>query len=353
MKPSSLLPLITLVAVGSLTFSGCGSSEQVNESASSSSSTAAEGATQYPLTIENCGVTAVIEYAPQQAVSLDQNATEIMLSLGLADRMVGTASWTDPVLETLAADNEKVPRLSDNAPSYEVLMAADPDFVAASFGRHYKVGGVVTRDRLTENGVPSYLSPTDCDQNQSINGGGQRTQPLTDEALFQEIREIAEIFDVQQKGEQLIQELETRADAATQGIKKYDATVAFWFADTKTPYMAGGKGAPQYLATSTGMTNVFADQTDDWPALTWESVVEADPQVLVLGDLKRDRFPGDRLDDKISFLTQDPLTQNMAAVQEEHFIPLHGAEMNPSIRYVEGLEKIRDWMDEHAAELGG
>lgn len=349
--------LPALLAISALALTGCGASEVVSDQATSEQSTAssasAEGATQYPLTIENCGTTTVIEHAPERAVSLDQNSTEILLSLGLADRMVGTASWTDPILENLAVDNEKVPRLADNAPTYEVLMDAAPDFVTASFGRHYATGGVVTRDRLAESDIPSYLSPTDCDNGQSINGGGQRTQPLqTDEALFQEIRELAEIFDVTTRGEELIADLQARATAAAEGIASHDATVAFWFADTKTPYIAGGRGAPQFLATSTGLTNAFADQADDWPALTWESVVDANPDLLLLGDLQRDRFPGDRLDDKITFLSEDPLTSSMNAVVNERYITLHGAEMNPSIRYVDGLEKIRAWIDEHADELG-
>lgn len=99
------------------------------------------------------------------------------------------------------------------------------------------------------------------------------------------------------------------------------------------------------------MENVFGDATDDWPAVGWETVVDADPDILVLGDLQRDRFPGDRLDDKISFLREDPLTRTLDAVEEERFIALHGAEMNPSIRFVDGLEKIRAWWDTHEDEL--
>lgn len=345
--------LFALTAISALILTGCGASEEVPsaESKNASTTSAGEGKTQYPLTIENCGVQTVIEEAPERAVSLDQGSTEILLSLGLADRMVGTASWTDPILEDLASENEKVPRLADNAPSYEVLMDADPDFVTASFGRHYNTGGVVTRDRLSETNIPSYLSPTDCDNGQSINGGGKRTTPYDTDALFQEIRELAEVFDVQSRGEELIKELQDREKAATEGVDFNEIGVGFWFADTKTPYIAGDMGAPANLASSTGMKNLFAEGDDDWEALTWEAIVDANPQVLVLGDLQRDRFPGDRLDDKIEFLTTDPLTQEIDAVKNENFIALHGAEMNPSIRYVDGLEKIKTWWNENHEDL--
>lgn len=338
----------TLAAVVLVGLTGCGASEVVAEP---QAAPAGEGRTEYPLTLENCGQEVTIDAAPARVVSLDQNSTEILLSLGLEDRIVGTASWTDPVLDTLAEANEGVPRLADNAPTYEVLLGADPDFVTASFGRHYTEGGVVTRERLQETGIGSYLSPTDCDNGQSVNGGSTRTTPLTADALYQEIRELAEVFDVADRGARLVADLQDRAAAATEGVDFGGRTVMFWFADTKTPYVAGGLGSASLLATTTGMENVFRDTADDWPAVGWESVVEADPDILVLGDLQRDRFPGDLLEDKIAFLEEDELTRTLDAVGHERFIALHGAELNPSIRFVDGLEKIQAWWTANEDEL--
>lgn len=301
--------------------------------------------------ISNCGAEQTFDAAPHSVVSLDQNSTEILLSLGLADSMVGTASWTDPVLDSLADANATVPRLADNAPTYEVLLGTDPDFVTASFGRHYASAGVASRDRLAETAINSYLSPTDCDNGESVNGGGTRTHALTIDALYQEIRDLAEIFDVQDRGEALVTELQDRATTASDGLDFDGRTVMFWFADTKTPYIAGGLGSAALLASATNMTNVFAETADDWPAVGWETVVDADPDILVLGDLQRDRFPGDRLDEKIQFLETDPLTTDLEVVREQRYISLHGAEMNPSIRFVDGLEKIRAWWDENKDEL--
>ncbi|MEX0151325.1 ABC transporter substrate-binding protein [Microbacterium sp. LMI1-1-1.1] len=338
------LPLLLTVAV---TATGCGASEAVPESTAA----AGAGSTVYPLTLENCGRSVTIDAPPQRVVSLDQDSTEILLALGLQDRVVGTASWTDPVLDALAAANADVPRLADNAPTYEVVLGADPDFVTASFGRHFAQGGVATRDRFAETGIPSYLSPTDCEGDVMMNAGGTRTTPLTIDVLYDEIRELAEVFDVGDRGEALVGDLQQRAATALDGVDLDGATVAFWFADTKTPYMASSRSNAGLLASLSGMTNVFADESDDWVATGWETVVEKDPDILVLGDLQRDRFPGDRLDDKIAFLESDPLTSTLSAVKEHRYIALHGAELNPSIRFVDALEKIRAWADENAGAL--
>ncbi|WP_304451241.1 ABC transporter substrate-binding protein [Nocardiopsis sp. YSL2] len=332
-------PLATVSAaliVAALT--GCGASEPVPEQ----TAVTGEGATQYPLTVDNCGQEVTFDAAPQRVVSLDQGSTEILLSLGLEERMVGTASWTDPVLEDLARANDEVPRLADEAPTYEVALDTDPDFVTASFGRHFAQGGVAERDRFAETGIETYLSPTDCDGGTSINGGGTRTEPLTIDSLYQEIRELARIFDVSERGEELVAELEDRRQAALADVDSSGSSIAFWFADLRTPYVAGGKGSANLLATEVGATNVFADLDDDWPATTWESFVDREPDVLVLGDLSRERWPGDQLQEKIDFLSTDPVTRDLTAVREERFVSLHGAEMNPSIRTIDGLEALAD-----------
>ncbi|MBM7368295.1 ABC transporter substrate-binding protein [Gordonia hydrophobica] len=337
--------VVALLAVSAL--AACGESEKVDDSAAAA---AGEGTTSYPLTIENCGTSQTFTEAPQRVVSLDQGSTEILLSLGLADRIQGTASWTDPVLESLAEANSTVKRLADNAPTYEVVMGTNPDFVTASFGRHFKKeGGVATRERLAETDVETYLSPTDCEGSNVINGGGTRTKPLTIDSLYQEISELSQIFDVPERGQQLVDELKSRTAAATEKVKQDGRTVAFWFADTKTPYIAGGLGSAQLIATTVGTENVFSDLDDDWPATTWSAVVQRNPQVLVLGDLQRARFPGDLLAEKKTFLESDPVTKVMPAVQKQQYVALHGAEMNPSIRMVDGIEKLAAWLSQNPA----
>ena len=88
--------------------------------------------TQYPLTIDNCGAKVTVEKAPKRAVGLGQNSAEILLLLGLEDRMVGTAFWPSKVLPQLVEANSKVKLLTVEFPTFESILAEDPDFVAAS-----------------------------------------------------------------------------------------------------------------------------------------------------------------------------------------------------------------------------
>lgn len=332
---------IALVAA-TLTVAGCSTTETETGTEQDVSVSSAE--TNYPLTIDNCDHSVTIAAPPQRAVSLNQGSTEILLSLGLADRMVGTATWTDPVRENLAADNGKVPRLADNKPSFEVVLDTEPDFVSASFGGTLGEGGVAGRDQLDRLGVPSYLSPTDCDgkNDESVNADGNRTEPLTMDSVYKEIRELAAIFDVRDRGESFVAELEHRYETAAGEIDASDVSLAFWFADTSTPYVAGCCGSSGIITNSVGAKNVFDDTTNEWPQVSWESVLDRDPTALVLGDLSRRSVEGDALDSKIAFLESNPVTQRLSAVQNKRYIVVNGADMNPSIRTVDGIEKVAD-----------
>lgn len=49
--------------------------------------------TVYPLTIKNCGLDITFNKAPERVATVGQNSTEILYSLGLAERVVGTSLW--------------------------------------------------------------------------------------------------------------------------------------------------------------------------------------------------------------------------------------------------------------------
>src|SRR5690606_17298957 len=73
--------------------------------------------TQYPLTIKNCGIDVTFTKAPARAVGLGQGSAEIMLMLGLEDKMVGTAFWPNKPMPQLAEAYAKVKLLSIEFPT--------------------------------------------------------------------------------------------------------------------------------------------------------------------------------------------------------------------------------------------
>lgn len=324
-----------LLCAGALALTACGGG------AAEKTAGAGDKARGYPVTVASCGKKAEVKAPPRRAVSLDQGSSEILLSLGLADRMVGTGTWTDPVLKNLAKDNAEVERLADRYPSLERVLAKEPDFVSASFLYTVGKGGVADRAKFTELGVPVYVSPTDCAGKDNDGGGdGKRVKTLTMDTVYGEIRDLAKVFDVEKRGEKLVADLKGRVAKATDDIDASDTTLLYWFANSDAPYMAGCCGAPGIITRELGAKNVFDDTREEWPQINWETVADRDPDVLVIGDLTRKSQSAESAAAKIKFLETNPATRNLTAVKKKRYVLLSGQAMNPTIRTVDGIEQV-------------
>ncbi|MFW0788840.1 ABC transporter substrate-binding protein [Gordonia sp. CPCC 205333] len=321
-----------LSAVATLSIAACGA-ETVDDPAASEAS-------GYPITVANCGRDVTVRSAPQRIASLNQSSTEILLSLGLADRIAGTSTWTDPVLPTLAAANSKINRISDNWPSLEAVLNVEPDFVTSSFTSTIGPAGTVTTpERLRGFGIESYTSPSDCDDKIADDGDGSRSKALTLDIVYREITELARLTGVPAAGVKLIASLKERAANAS-STKAAGQSALFWFANSESPYMAGCCGAPGIIANAVGLRNVFEDTKQEWPQINWEEVASRNPDVLVLGDLTRRDQSAESAETKIKFLESHPVTKQMDAVRNKRYIIVTGAELNPSLRTVYGIENV-------------
>lgn len=301
--------------------------------------------TSYPLTITNCGVEVTIEKAPQRAVALGQNSAEILLLLGLEDRLVASAFWPTKVLPELAEANEKVKLLTVELPTLESILAQEPDFIAAQLplllGPDSKVS---KREDFDTLGIPSYLAPGICNTRKDTGDFyGSRQQLWNMDLLYQEIEELAQIFDVADRGEQLIAEFKKReADLRARFGNNPDLTFLFWFSSPSVAdnaYLGGKNGASGFIADVLGGRNAITTETE-WPTVGWEGIIAANPTVIVAASLDRDRWDLDKVENKIAFLKNDPTVSQMEAVKNGYIVTMNGAAMNPTIRTIYGAEEI-------------
>ncbi|NEC69728.1 ABC transporter substrate-binding protein [Streptomyces sp. SID9727] len=317
-----------------LPLTACGGSPSGKAEASG----AADG---YPVVLRNCGRTVTVDAAPRRAVSVDQGTTEILLSLGLQDRMAATATWTDPVMKGLEKANEGVKRIADNRPSSEKVLDQEPDFVAADFESTLAKGGVAPREQFEELGVPTYVSPADCTaKDNTKDGDGVRTGALTMDSVYDEVRDLSRVFGVPERGEKLVAGLRARIREAADGVDGSGTSVLYWFANSESPYLAGCCGAPGIITRELGLKNVFDDTHEEWPQINWETVADRNPDLLVIGDLTRKSQTAESAAGKIAFLESNPVTKTMDAVRHKRYVLLSGQAMNPTIRTVEGVELV-------------
>jgi iron complex transport system substrate-binding protein len=160
------------------------------------------------------------------------------------------------------------------------------------------------------------------------------------DSVYTEVRELAQVFGVPERGDALVEKLRARVAKATDGIDASNASLLYWFSDSKAPYLAGCCGAPGVITRELGAKNVFDDTHDEWPQISWETVADRNPDVLVIGDLSRTIQTAESAEKKIEFLESNPVTKTMDAVKSRRYVLLSGQAMNPTIRTVEGLERV-------------
>lgn len=302
--------------------------------------------TSYPLKIDNCGRAVTYAKAPQRAIGLGQNSAEVMLALGLEERMVGTAFWPSKVLDEFAEANAKVKLLSVEFPTFESILGERPDFVAAALpslvGPNSKVA---KREDFDNLGIATYLSPSTClDASGAKDVYGSRAKLWTSELLYKEIDELSRIFDVADRGQKLIADFKAREAALRAGVSTGGRKLRylFWFSSpspSADAYLGGKNGASGFIADLLGGTNALNTEAE-WPTLGWEAIIAADPDVIVVASLDRNRWELDKPDAKIKFLTTDPAVSQMRAVRDKAIVVMDGQAMNPTLRTVYGAEQV-------------
>ncbi|NCE87649.1 ABC transporter substrate-binding protein [Pseudomonas sp. Q1] len=308
--------------------------------------------TQYPLTVENCGNPVTFQQAPARSVTIGQAATEMLYTLGVADKVVGTSLWFNDVLPRFKVQNDKVERLANNEPSFEAVIAKRPQLVAAELEWVVGSQGVVgTREQFAELKIPTYVLPSDCEGKDNLVGAdGTRLEPFRIDTVYKSIRQLAEIFDVQARGQQVNDELKARlaksvATAQSKGLKQASALVWFSSAEMASdPYVAGHKGVPQFMLDTLGLTNVVQSD-EEWPAVGWETLAKANPTFLVIARMDRRRYPADDHEKKLAFLRTDPVTRNMDAVKNNRIIIIDALALQASLRTFDGLEQLAGAID--------
>ncbi|MEV4281742.1 ABC transporter substrate-binding protein [Actinoplanes xinjiangensis] len=300
--------------------------------------TAGEAKTTYPLTMKNCGLDVAVEAAPQRAVTLNQSAAEILIRLGVGDRVVGSGYEIDKTPDDIAAQYKKIPILS--APGaeikHEALLQAQPDFVYGSFASMFTADQAGERAELHKLDVPTYLTEFDCTYHETVANADFKL-------LFQEYRDLAAVFDVPSAGEKLVAEQQAVIDNAL-AAKKIDGTPkVMWFYSTYagTPWAAGPGGLPQHISELVGVKNIFDDAKTKWAEVSWDEVAARNPDVIVLADLTRGE-PNDTAQEKIDLLKKDPLTSRLDAVVNNRLITIPGRYMDPGHGSVQAVPALVD-----------
>lgn len=285
-----------------------------------------------PVIIENMGRTTTYEEAPETAVALSYSIAEIMVALGLEDKIVAIAPSMyilDQVSEEYRDTVGSFPVLegSYGVPTLETVLDTGAEFV---FGDAYSfyASGVGTAEDFEAAGVNIYVTE------------GTYVEDATFENIYNDIINIGKIFRVEERAEELVAQLREREASVEASVAGLEPVRVFYF-DSDTGggvdmSTVGDTGLQSLMLEMAGAENIFSDVEGQFVAVSWEDVVDRDPEYIIVCDYYGEGYA----EEKIAELKANPATMDMDAVVNDRFIVVPGMAMFPSLECMDAVELI-------------
>lgn len=271
--------------------------------------------------------------APQRVVSLAGFATEMLLALGLGDRIVGYAWQDNEVLPQYQEQFAQLQPLCPPAmdPGEEKVLAAEPDLVLS--WASWEDSDYFNYQNLAKNGINTYGFHTE-----RWSGGHL-------EDVYTDFLNLGKIFRVEDRAQALVAELKANIEATNAKVSDKEP-VSVFVCDASSnaeACMTVGGGLPQELLEMAGGRNVVTDMESNWVrGYSWEKIIEADPEWIVI-----DYYASaDEADVVLDLLKTNPQLNQMQAVREGNILLLGLTDISCS-------ERIDDSVASMAAAFHG
>jgi len=281
-------------------------------------------------------------------ISLLPAATEIVCALGLENNLVGRSHECDfpasvkglpacseaniPDNLSSAAIDQKVKELLYDALSIytvkrEKIRELQPDIVITQ--AQCEVCAVSLED--VEQALRGYM-----DKDAKIIS----LQPNNLQDILNDIRAVAEVLDVSEKGDRLIEDLTERVDIVRHKLKFIEAKPTVACIEWLEPMMVSGNWVPE-LVSIAGGTSILAEAGKHSPFVKWEDIRLADPDIIIVMPCG---FSIERTLREMDILLQQPGFNELKAVKENRLYFADGNQYfnRPGPRIVDSIEILAE-----------
>ena len=283
------------------------------------------------VSVDSCNRTVTFDSPPQRAISNDVNLTEMMLVLGLSDKMVGytgISGWKT-LDEEMRLGVKQLPELSPKYPTKEVLVGADADFFFAGWNYGMKVGGEVTPETLKPFGINVYELTESC-----IHIMTKKKVSMDD--MYNDLLNLGLIFQVENRAKKLVDAYRSDLKKFTQKLESIPTKKVFVYdSGEDTPFTAGRYAMPTALIEAAGGINIMDDFQKSWGTVTWEEVIDRNPEVVVIVN-----YGKVTAEQKRKFMMSNPAFANIDAVKNDRFVTLEYVEAPPGPRNIKAIKKL-------------
>ncbi|MEZ5087964.1 MAG: ABC transporter substrate-binding protein [Tessaracoccus sp.] len=318
-----------LALVATMTLSGLGlvACAAPTDSVDPAELTAATNETSaFPLTVDDCGATVELEARPERILTVGTAAVELLDAAGASQYIAArTGEFGAGLPEGLSSPPSDDLIVDPADPTTEQIITSDPDLI---YGY-----GLFNADveQIRDAGIPVLTVQGECGHDATTEVGERGWLSITDD-----IRRLGAIFGTQSAAEAAAQELEDRIVAVERPATGETVAWVYYFSSEDAVSAYGGTGLPATVLESTGLENVYGDQSETYLTVSTESLLEAQPDWIVLtyglyGETEEQA--------KEKFLSE-PGISALKAVAEDRIVLVPAGTSSPSPRTIEGLEKI-------------
>lgn len=252
-KMKKMLLLIAVVII-TFTWTGCTKTGSDTKTDANEQKEAAATKTTYPLTIEDdLGNKVTFDKEPQKIVSVAPSNTEILFALGLGDKVIGRTEYCNYPAQ--ASDVEVVGGFS--GPNTEKIIDLAPDVVFA-----YSSVSKDVKQLLEASNIKVVIY-----------------YPSSIDGILTNIKQVGQIANVQSNANELVKNMSIKRKEITAKVK--DVKQKKVFVDIGNYYSVGPNSFIGSMLKEINVKNIATDANTDYPALTLEKIIEANPDVYI------------------------------------------------------------------------
>ena len=270
----------------------------------------------------------VITTPPQRAALFTPHMTEMLLALGLEDRMVlGTTEG--PVSPIFEKAYEKVPNKAIGHSmklSKEAFLLMEPDF--ASGDGDLKPENTGSAEELIAAGISPFTL-------KSV----MNTTHATLETVYEDFYMLGRIFNVNEKAKEVVEGMKSKlAEAQKTFVNKPEHE------KKKVMIISSyNNGAWVFAALAADLTrkangiNIYEDVDNTYEFVSYESIVDRNPDVIFITDTES---RGMSVEEKTEFLKKHPILKNINAVKTNSIYPVNYADVSPGVRNIDFIIRL-------------
>lgn len=316
--------LLVFLAAMILVFTGCTAKDSKTETTKDTAKSADKSTVITTYNYEKKEVEQTFKKVPEKVVAVYQSPIEIMLALGLEDKMVAASQLDTDVKPEFKEAFEKI-NYYKQAPSKEEVLSLNPDFIFSwySYFGPETLGDVnFWMDRNTN----TYIA-----QNSGIK------TPNTLENEYEDILNIGKIFNVEDKAQKMVDDMKAEIKKSIEYSEGKDKVSAVIFEVNKDGQyrIYGADSIGGDMAQQVG-AELVADKNGN---ITKEELVKLNPDVIF------SVYYGESIEEKqaLTSVMDNEALQSMDAIKNKRVYPMVLSNVySTGIRTLDGIQAISD-----------